>query len=122
MTEKSMAKPDGIDDDLDTLRLVGLMLQRQGYQISAATNGQQGLEKAFGRSGRGDRLCALGSVKSQIGHTKAAAGAAGLIKATLALLEEVGSVMTQKPPSRSLNSSIPTASPSIPGKDSISSC
>src|SRR6185503_16107067 len=30
-----------------TLRLVGLMLQRQGYQISAATNGQQGLEKAF---------------------------------------------------------------------------
>src|SRR5687767_588260 len=36
-----------IDDDLDTLRLVGLMLQRQGYQISAATTGQQGLEKAF---------------------------------------------------------------------------
>ena len=36
-----------IDDDLDTLRLVGLMLQRQGYQITAATNGQQGLEKAF---------------------------------------------------------------------------
>jgi pilus assembly protein CpaE len=36
-----------VDDDLDTLRLVGLMLQRQGYQISAATNGQQGLEKAF---------------------------------------------------------------------------
>ena len=36
-----------IDDDLDTLRLVGLMLQRQGYQITAATNGQQGLEKAL---------------------------------------------------------------------------
>ena len=36
-----------IDDDLDTLSLVGLMLQRQGYQISAATNGQQGLDKAF---------------------------------------------------------------------------
>ncbi|MBN1958176.1 MAG: acyltransferase domain-containing protein, partial [Desulfuromonadales bacterium] len=29
--------------------------------------------------------CALGSIKSQIGHTKAAAGAAGLIKAALAL-------------------------------------
>jgi pilus assembly protein CpaE len=39
-----------IDDDLDTLRLVGLMLQRQGYQISAATNGQQGLDKAFDES------------------------------------------------------------------------
>lgn len=36
-----------IDDDIDTLRLVGLMLQRQGYQISAASNGKQGLEKAF---------------------------------------------------------------------------
>src|SRR5574341_1693916 len=36
-----------IDDDLDTLRLVGIMLQRQGYQISAATNGEQGLAKAL---------------------------------------------------------------------------
>ncbi len=36
-----------VDDDVDTLRLVGLMLQRQGYQISAASNGEQGLVKAF---------------------------------------------------------------------------
>ncbi len=35
-----------IDDDLDTLRLVGLMLQKQGYQIAAANNGAQGLLKA----------------------------------------------------------------------------
>ena len=34
-----------IDDDLDTLRLVGLMLQKQGYQIAAASNGKQGLIK-----------------------------------------------------------------------------
>ena len=43
MTEKILI----IDDDVDTLRLVGLMLQRQGYLISAATNGEQGLAKAF---------------------------------------------------------------------------
>jgi pilus assembly protein CpaE len=36
-----------IDDDVDTLRLVGLMLQRQGYQVSAAANGSQGLARAF---------------------------------------------------------------------------
>ncbi len=36
-----------IDDDVDTLRLVGLMLQRQGYEISAASNGSQGLAKAL---------------------------------------------------------------------------
>jgi pilus assembly protein CpaE len=35
-----------IDDDLDTLRLVGLMLQKQGYQIVAASSGPQGLELA----------------------------------------------------------------------------
>jgi pilus assembly protein CpaE len=32
-----------VDDDVDTLRLVGLMLQRQGYQIVAANNGHQAL-------------------------------------------------------------------------------
>jgi len=32
-----------VDDDLDTLRLVGLMLQRQGYQIRAASDGPQAL-------------------------------------------------------------------------------
>ncbi len=35
-----------IDDDLDTLKLVGLMLQRQGYQICVAANGPQGIAKA----------------------------------------------------------------------------
>jgi pilus assembly protein CpaE len=46
--DKSM--PDKIliiDDDLDTLRLVGLMLQKQGYQIVAASSGPQGLELAL---------------------------------------------------------------------------
>ena len=46
----------------------------------------EGLRLAFDGNGRGDRQwCALGSVKSQIGHTKSAAGAAGLFKAVMAL-------------------------------------
>jgi CheY-like chemotaxis protein/MinD-like ATPase involved in chromosome partitioning or flagellar assembly len=36
-----------IDDDVDTLKLVGLMLQREGYEISAAASGEQGLAKAM---------------------------------------------------------------------------
>ena len=43
MTERILI----VDDDVDTLRLVGLMLQRQGYQVIAASNGSQGLTKAF---------------------------------------------------------------------------
>ncbi|MER7848435.1 beta-ketoacyl synthase N-terminal-like domain-containing protein [Kitasatospora sp. NPDC096077] len=46
------------------------------------------LRAVFGESGGGVR-CALGSVKSQIGHTKAASGAAGLLKAALALSHQV---------------------------------
>jgi acyl transferase domain-containing protein/NAD(P)-dependent dehydrogenase (short-subunit alcohol dehydrogenase family) len=49
-----------------------------------------GLELAFNATGRADRQwCALGSVKSQIGHTKAAAGAAGLFKVIMALHHKV---------------------------------
>jgi pilus assembly protein CpaE len=35
-----------VDDDVETLRLVGLMLQRQGYEIAAASNGTQAISMA----------------------------------------------------------------------------
>jgi acyl transferase domain-containing protein len=50
----------------------------------------EGLRQVFDESGRADRQwCALGSVKSQVGHAKAAAGAAGLFKAVMALHHKV---------------------------------
>jgi malonyl CoA-acyl carrier protein transacylase len=44
----------------------------------------ESLRSYFGKSGTQPRSIALGSVKSMIGHTKCAAGGAGLIKALLA--------------------------------------
>ena len=49
----------------------------------------EGLRQVFARAPRpGRQWCALGSVKSQIGHTKAAAGSAGLFKVAMALQEQ----------------------------------
>ncbi|MFO0907747.1 MAG: SDR family NAD(P)-dependent oxidoreductase [Isosphaeraceae bacterium] len=49
----------------------------------------QALERIYREAGTAPGRCGLGSVKSQIGHTKCAAGLAGLINATLALHHRV---------------------------------
>ncbi len=36
-----------VDDDLESLKLIGMILQARGYQIVAARDGHQALEKAF---------------------------------------------------------------------------
>jgi len=59
-----------------------------GTKVGDATE-LAALEEVFQAAPRGGSWCALGSVKSQVGHTKAAAGAAGLIKAALALYHKV---------------------------------
>jgi pilus assembly protein CpaE len=37
-----------VDDDHDTLKLIGLVLERRGYQVSVADNGRLALELAAG--------------------------------------------------------------------------
>src|SRR5262249_8321922 len=59
-----------------------------GTRVGDATE-VEALTHVYRAGGRQGTWCALGSIKSQIGHTKAAAGAAGLIKATLALYHKV---------------------------------
>ncbi|WP_372370037.1 SDR family NAD(P)-dependent oxidoreductase [Candidatus Uabimicrobium sp. HlEnr_7] len=57
------------------------------------------LIKVFEETKKPGTWCALGSVKSQIGHTKAAAGAAGVIKSALALYNKTlpPTIKIQKP-------------------------
>jgi len=47
------------------------------------------LRRVFEEHGAARRSCAIGSVKSMIGHTKATAGVAGLVKAAMALHHRV---------------------------------
>ena len=49
----------------------------------------EALSNVFGKSRKSADKCAIGSVKSMIGHTKAAAGAAGLIKTIIALYNKI---------------------------------
>ena len=49
----------------------------------------EALRAVFREDSDGPAWCTLGTVKSQLGHTKAAAGAAGMIKAALALYHKV---------------------------------
>lgn len=56
-----------------------------GTEVGDATE----IQVLAGAHGRSDPPAALGSVKANIGHTKAAAGVAGLIKATMAVHRQV---------------------------------
>jgi acyl transferase domain-containing protein/NAD(P)-dependent dehydrogenase (short-subunit alcohol dehydrogenase family)/acyl carrier protein len=70
----------------DTIEL--LEAHGTGTRVGDATE-LKALDAVYRKARQKGTWCALGSVKSQIGHTKAAAGAAGLIKAVLALHHKV---------------------------------
>jgi phthiocerol/phenolphthiocerol synthesis type-I polyketide synthase C len=97
---------------LDALRDAGVDPARVGYVEAHGTGTPAGdpiESRAIGSTyGRGRTVpCRIGSVKTNIGHLEAAAGMAGLIKATLAVRDR------QVPPQRALE----TPSPTIPFGD-----
>ena len=92
----------------------------------------EGLKEVFSENNDKKQHIALGSVKSQIGHTKAAAGIAGLIKTSLALhhktLPPTINIETPNPklgiedtPFYLNTESRPWASPEVPRRAGVSS-
>lgn len=75
-----------------------------GTKVGDATE-LSSLTEVFQATQQGGTWCALGSVKSQIGHTKAAAGVAGIIKAVMALHQKV------LPPTIKVNQPLDGAAP-----------
>ncbi|MFF9398978.1 SDR family NAD(P)-dependent oxidoreductase [Streptomyces sp. NPDC014744] len=76
----------------DALTRAGISARRLSYVEAHGTGTElgdpievQGLSLAFERSTRDKQFCAIGSVKSTIGHLEAAAGIAGLTKTVLQL-------------------------------------
>jgi acyl transferase domain-containing protein/NAD(P)H-dependent flavin oxidoreductase YrpB (nitropropane dioxygenase family)/NAD(P)-dependent dehydrogenase (short-subunit alcohol dehydrogenase family)/acyl carrier protein len=68
---------------------VGLVEAHGTGTVAGDHTEAQALGQVFRDSGADPRSCAIGSVKSMIGHSKCAAGIAGLIKTTLALHHKV---------------------------------
>ncbi|MBS0205523.1 MAG: SDR family NAD(P)-dependent oxidoreductase [Planctomycetes bacterium] len=90
----------------DTIELVEA--HGTGTKVGDATE-VTGLMHVFKATGRPGPWCAVGSIKSQIGHTKAAAGAAGIIKAILALQHRVlpPTIKVNQPPAPLLTDDSP---------------
>jgi acyl transferase domain-containing protein len=71
-------------------RTIGLIEAHGTGTIMGDPTEIRALREVFGsRNGEDSPTCALGTVKSMIGHTLPAAGAAGLIKAALALHQRI---------------------------------
>ncbi|MFT7463765.1 MAG: polyketide-type polyunsaturated fatty acid synthase PfaA, partial [Pseudohongiellaceae bacterium] len=76
------------DADVDPGTIELIEAHGTGTKVGDATE-IEGLKSVFRDAREDGTWCALGSVKSMIGHTKAAAGSAGLIKAAMALHDRV---------------------------------
>jgi len=68
---------------------VGLVEAHGTGTVAGDTAEVTALSAVFGKAGATPASCALGSIKSMIGHTKSAAGVSGLLKVALALHRKV---------------------------------
>jgi acyl transferase domain-containing protein/NAD(P)H-dependent flavin oxidoreductase YrpB (nitropropane dioxygenase family) len=68
---------------------VGLVEAHGTGTVAGDTAEVTALSRVFGAAGAPAASCALGSIKSMIGHTKSAAGVSGLLKVALALHHKI---------------------------------
>lgn len=68
---------------------IGLVEGHGTGTVAGDTAEVTALSRVFGAAGTAPGSCALGSIKSMIGHTKSAAGVSGLLKVALALYHKV---------------------------------
>jgi acyl transferase domain-containing protein/NAD(P)H-dependent flavin oxidoreductase YrpB (nitropropane dioxygenase family) len=68
---------------------VGLVEAHGTGTVAGDTAEATALTRVFGAAGAMPASCALGSIKSMIGHTKSAAGVSGLLKVALALYHKI---------------------------------
>lgn len=95
---KGLAAPNGLAQQAvirQALKQAGLSADRLSYVIAQGTGTPlgdaieiQSLEAVLREEHNGNRRCAFGSVKANIGHLEAAAGVTSIIAATLALQHE----------------------------------
>lgn len=96
---------------VEALSVAGVEPQSIGYIETHGTGTPLGdpieiraLTKAFGRKTQNKNFCAIGSIKSNIGHLDAAAGVTGLIKAGLSLWHrEIPPTLNFEEPNPNLN-------------------
>src|ERR1044071_1177524 len=68
---------------------VGLVEAHGTGTVAGDTAEVTALTRVFKAAGATEGSCALGSIKSMIGHTKSTAGVSGLLKVSLALYHKV---------------------------------
>ena len=68
---------------------VGLVEAHGTGTVAGDTAEVTALTRVFGAAGTSPASCAIGSIKSMIGHTKSAAGVSGLLKVALSLYHKV---------------------------------
>ena len=78
-----------LSDRAERAGAVKTLINKSDGTILGDNTEAESIRELFAEAGAGPGTCAVGTVKSMIGHTKACAGVAGLVKTILALQRRI---------------------------------